>query len=203
MDKLDAPHLPTSNEEERLRLLLSTYQDGTGMLVLPDGSSAPGWRDFERAVAITFKGKAQESKAIFDVLVPDAERVGVYYGISCKMRRALNDLTRTGRLSIELSNSNRKFWQYLASSGINDANYRDNPASVGIALVELVEQWHQRVSLVLGGNIDLSRSSYLVLSWNTRKLYQLHQLAVALPNPRTLNWSFPTANRLVGASTSW
>ena len=49
---------PTAGELERLRLILSTYQDGSGMLVLKDGTTIPGWRDFERAVAIAFGGQA-------------------------------------------------------------------------------------------------------------------------------------------------
>lgn len=55
------------DEVERIRLLLSTYQDGTGQY---SGGQEPGWRDFERVTALTFAGAAQESKSIFDVLVP-------------------------------------------------------------------------------------------------------------------------------------
>lgn len=72
---------PTPAQMEKLRLILSTYQDGTGMLI-KDGKSLPGWRDFERAVAIVFGGKAQESKHVFDVIVPLQERKS-NYGISC------------------------------------------------------------------------------------------------------------------------
>jgi hypothetical protein len=49
----------------------------------------PGWRDFERSVAAAFNGRAQESKAIFDVLLPDPLRKGIYFGLSCKMRDEL------------------------------------------------------------------------------------------------------------------
>lgn len=91
---------------ERLRLLLSTYQDGTGQ---NDGGNSPGWRDFERAVALTFNGVASESKAIFDVLVPHPDQKGVKCGISCKMRATLSDLQRTGRITVEVSNSAKKF----------------------------------------------------------------------------------------------
>ena len=60
---------PTKNEVERIRLILSTYQDGSGMLHQKGGSTLPGWRDFERTVAIVFGGEAQENKDIFDVLI--------------------------------------------------------------------------------------------------------------------------------------
>ncbi len=52
-------------------------------------TSLPGWRDFERSVALAFDGVAQESKAIFDVLVPLPTQAGISYGISCKMRETL------------------------------------------------------------------------------------------------------------------
>lgn len=42
----------TLNQIEKLRLLLSTCQDGTGQLAAQNGLTLPGWRDFERAVAI-------------------------------------------------------------------------------------------------------------------------------------------------------
>ncbi|GAB4581367.1 MAG: hypothetical protein Fur0022_41140 [Anaerolineales bacterium] len=59
-----------SSQVEKIRLILSTYQDGTGQLTVQSGRTLPGWRDFERAVALSVKGIAQENKAIFDVLIP-------------------------------------------------------------------------------------------------------------------------------------
>ncbi|MEW6739449.1 MAG: hypothetical protein ACOYU2_00250 [Nitrospirota bacterium] len=56
---------------EKFRLLLSTYQDGSGMLAQKQGRTLPGWRDFERAVAVAFNGESQENKFIFDVLLTD------------------------------------------------------------------------------------------------------------------------------------
>lgn len=200
---IDRP--PSEQEVERLRLILSTYQDGTGMLQVEDGMTLPGWRDFERSVALAFNGEAQESKAIFDVLLSSEERSHIRYGLSCKMRRELNKLARTGRASLELSNSAGKFWDYLKTKGIDQRNYRDSPVEVGISLIELIEGWHQAVSIESGGNVDLSRSSYLVLSWNQARYYQLHQFQLTMPSPRTLNWHFPdnrlgeTGRRLVGA----
>ena len=57
---------PTDSEVERIRLVLSTFQDGTGM---NDGGRRPGWRDFERAVAVVLNADAPESKFVFDVLL--------------------------------------------------------------------------------------------------------------------------------------
>lgn len=198
---------PTASEVERLRLLLSTYQDGTGMLQVETGLTLPGWRDFERAVALAFNGEAQESKAIFDVLLHSKSGAKRRYGISCKMRRELDRVARDGRVTIELSNSAGQFWAYLKTKGINQSNYQSHPAKVGTALIELVESWHQMVSLANGGVVDLSRSCYLVLSWNRKRWYQLHQFPLLLPRPQTLTWHFPqnrtgeVGRRLTGADS--
>ncbi len=186
------PWTPTTREVEKLRLILSTYQDGTGMLQQSGGMTLPGWRDFERAVALAFGGEAQESKAIFDVLLP-ADRPGIKYGLSCKMRGELNRIDRDGRVTLELSNSAGKFWDYLSTKGLHQRNYKKHPREVGIALIELVERWHQEVSLEAGGNIDLSGSYFLALSWNKADWYQLHQFPLRLPDPKRLKWYFPAA----------
>jgi hypothetical protein len=176
---------PTSREVTKLRLILSTYQDGTGMLA-SEGKTLPGWRDFERAVALAFGGEAQESKAVFDVLLSRTDRPGVKYGLSCKMRGELNKIARTGRVSLELSNSSGQFWDYLKTKGITQSNYRNEPLEVGRSLIEIVEGWHYAVSIERGGNVDLSESSYLVLSWNKAGLYQLHQFSLSLPDANSL-----------------
>lgn len=189
---------PSPHEIERLRLTLSTFQDGTGQLIQPDGTTLPGWRDFERAVGLTFQGVVQESKAIFDVLLWDSVNTNMAYGISCKMRGTLNDTNRTGRVTIELSNSAGKFWQALAQLHINQENYKAYPEQVGQTLVALIQSWHQAVSLEHGGHIDLSKSSYLTLSWNKSGQYQLHQFPLMLPH-ENIRWVFPEGEaRLVG-----
>lgn len=176
---------------ERIRLILSTYQDGTGMLAHKEGLTLPGWRDFERAVALALVGEAQESKFIFDVLLPTCDS-NIKHGISCKMRRELDRLDRDGRVTIEISNSAGKFWDYLNSQGINQSNYKECPVEVGRTLLNLIEQWHHSVSLDQGGLVDLSCSFYLVLSWSKKGWYQLHQFDLKMPDPDQINWYFPT-----------
>ncbi len=178
------------------------------MLAASNGLTLPGWRDFERAVAAALDGKAQESKYVFDVIISKPDMT---FGISCKMRRELNKAIgagdKEGRITMELSNSARKFWVYLKTKGIDEANYRNYPEEVGTALIELVKSWHEAESALRGGTINLDKSSYLTLSWNKKELYQLHQFPLALPNPAALRWYFPTkkgkkgeepANRLCG-----
>ena len=186
------PAYPNTSQVEKLRLILSTYQDGTGQLSAPDGMTSPGWRDFERAAAATFDGQAQESKHVFDVIV-SSKTENYVYGISCKMRgeltKSVDRVNRKGqqlkgRISMELSNSAKYFWTYLKARGIDESNYRKKPEETGIALVELVKSWHDVVSLERGGKIDISKSFYLVLSWDRKGSYQLHQFALDLPDPK-------------------
>jgi len=195
-DILHKPQHPTSSQLEKLRLILSTYQDGTGMLAIDGGMTLPGWRDFERAVAATFAGVAQESKYVFDVIVPATNMTKMPYGISCKMRGELDRVTaRDGRVTIELSNSAKQFWNYLGTKDVREDNYRDNPQQAGESLIELVEMWHSKESSVSGGSIELIASFYLVLSWNKKGSYQLHQFPLILPDPSTLYWYFPNKTR--------
>ena len=186
--------LPTSKQVERLRLLLSTYQDGTGMLVIK-GQNLPGWRDFERSVALAFGGQAAESKAIFDVVLPNEENPSSQIGLSCKMRGELDRITRDGRVTIEVSNSAGEFWDYLNTLGINQTNYREHPANVGAGLLHVVEQWHLAPSTQCGGLVELDCSSYFVLQWNRAGTYQLFQYSLNLPDPTSLTWSFPPPKR--------
>jgi hypothetical protein len=182
---------PTKKEFERFRLILSTYQDGSGQQAAKGGQTLPGWRDFERSVALAFNGIAQESKFIFDVLIPDPKRNDVYFGLSCKMRRTLNDTKRTGRVTLELSNSSGAFWEQLRQISIHQQNYKDRPFDVARALLDQEYEWHKRVGLDREGVIDLSRSFYLALSWNTKGEYQLFKFSLDLPDPLHLTWDFP------------
>lgn len=183
------PILP--KEVQRLRLLLSTYQDGSGQY---GGGAEPGWRDFERVTALTFGGVARESKSIFDVFVPHPTLSGKHYGISCKMRRELRKIRNTGRVTVEVSNAAAKFWRELASQGIHNQNIKANATTAGQLVVNLVEEWNNEVSIGLGGTVDLRRSSYFVLSYSPKterdqqQFYQLHQFPPILPKPESLSW---------------
>jgi len=190
--------LPTAHEVEKLRLILSTFQDGSGMLFVKNQGTLPGWRDFERSVALVFGGVAQESKAIFDVLIPDPNRPGVHYGISCKVRNLLRDVDRKGRVSVEVSNSLGKFWDALDRAGLNHQTYAQKPDRVGETILNLVESWYSPLSLANGGNTNLDGSFYLVLQWDrTSKRYQLYQFPLRFPNPGDISWEV-TGRRLIG-----
>ncbi len=201
--------VPSNSIFQKLRLMLSTYQDGSGQLVSKKSQKTlPGWRDFERTAAIVFQGKAQESKAIFDVIVPDGNEQGLFYGISCKMRGTLKETINKKYVSLELSNSSKQFWNAIDAYGITEQTYRNHPAVVGKALIERVERWHKTVGIESDGCIVLNKSFYLTLSWDERsEKYQLHQFKHILPDPTALTWDFPKTkhkeelvegNRLVG-----
>ncbi|NJM12781.1 MAG: hypothetical protein HC889_13755 [Synechococcaceae cyanobacterium SM1_2_3] len=181
--------LLTASEVEKIRLILSTYQDGTGMLAHKEGLTLPGWRDFERSVALALGGEAQENKYIFDVLLstPDNKKI---HGISCKMRRELNRIDRDGRVTIEISNSAGKFWDYLNLQGIDQTNYKARSMEVGRALIHLIEKSYVTANIEQGGIVDLSTSYYLVLSWNKQGWYQLHQFSLTIPNSEKLTGIF-------------
>lgn len=182
--------IPTKAEFEKFRLILSTYQDGSGMLAIENGHTLPGWRDFERTVATTFNGENQENKSIFDVLLNDPNR-SVKYGISCKMRSELNRIQKDGRVTIELSNSVKKFADFLETKGIKKSEYVNRPQAVGKGIVELVGKWKNAVSIEQGGKIDVSKSCYLTLMYNNSGFYQLHWFKIDLPNPAELEWYYP------------
>jgi hypothetical protein len=188
---------PTATEVERIRLLLSTYQDGSGML---RNGELPGWRDFERAVAAALGGEAPENKSVFDVVMSDAVAQGQpKVGISCKMRSELNRVGRDGRVTIEVSNANGEFWDALAAAGVTKESLSLNADRAGGALSSVVRGWHQAVSHATGGTIDLSRSCYLVLLWNDKGEYQLFQFRLEIWDPAGLRWSVPLgARRLCG-----
>lgn len=146
----------SASELERLRLILSTFRDGSGQIILKKtGASMPGFRDFERAVAVVCGGRGGEDKGIFDVVVPVSGRLP--YGISCKM--SSSQPIAQGSSFMELSNSAAKFRSELERLGID---WRVDPASAGPAVVDLVESWHRKVA----AEVDLPSSRYLVLSHN-------------------------------------
>lgn len=193
-ENLDVPIPLTAEQIEKLRLILSTYQDGTGML---REGNLPGWRDFERSVAAACDGRAQESKHVFDVIIPDKNDESSY-GISCKMRgelsKSIDRVNREGcfqkgRVSMEMANAAKYFWDTIRSQGINESTFRDNATVAGIALIDLVKRWHGAASLE---GINLNKSFYLVLEWDGKgNDYQLFQYSLQLPDPRTLKWYFP------------
>ncbi len=195
---------PTVEEVEKLRLLLSTYQDGSGGTKVsrsknPNILSLPDYRDFERCVAIAFRGEATESKRVFDVILRDQQ--GVEYGLSCKMkgddawRKLMPSRNNLGYIHMELANASGDFKSALERQGLSFDNYtlEHNPFIAGRAVINLVKRWPRRECVINKGKVNLRKSYYLAMVYEVSSARcSLFQLPLFLPNPRSLNWQCPT-----------
>ena len=187
----------TSVEFDKLVLALSVFQDGTGWersVNKETDVTYAGFRQFERAVAEVCEGKAQEDKGIFDVVAPLPNSEGSF-GISCKMRKELRKArAENGRITIELSNASRRLNDVVnqaVSTGI-----LDHPKEAGIALLSEISRWHDESATNYGVPINLDESSQLVLLYDEKTLtHKLFQLPLRLPDPDSLQWAFPPAQR--------
>ncbi len=194
-----ADRAPTPAEVERIRLLLSTYQDGSGM---ERGGLLPGWRDFERCVALALGGVAAESKTFFDVALhdPTSEKRPLY-GLSCKMRGELARFERDGRATIEVSNANGDFWRALNAAGLTQANYETDPALAGRTVVGVIDSMKSANDKSNGGRFDTTKSYYLVLLWNKKLEYQLFQYPLNCLAASALAWHIPKDKKDVTKSS--
>lgn len=144
----------TRDEFEALRLVLSTYRDGSGQNKTAAGSM-PGFRDFERGLASVIGGSAAENKGVFDVIRDVPGELG--YGVSCKMAQFPPPARQAA--FVELSNAAAKFRAHLLGRQIN---WVTEPGLAGPAIIELITSWHQADANSLG--LDLQKSKYAVLS---------------------------------------
>lgn len=163
-------------ELEVLRLVLSTFRDGSGQVVRPDTGTMPGFRDYERALAAVLRARAPEDKGVFDVIVK-TDALG--FGVSCKM----SSMQPPAQLSsfMELSNSAAKFRSHLLQQQINWAT---EPTLAGPAIVSLVSSWHAADGAK--HSIDVSASKYSVLAHNSSwSLFQIlaFPLDLQIANP--------------------
>ncbi|MDD9206567.1 hypothetical protein PU560_08825 [Georgenia sp. 10Sc9-8] len=167
----------TADEVERLRLLLSTFRDGSGQFLKRLKVYMPDYLDFERATAEVCGGTTSEDKGVFDVAVPVPG--GKPFGISCKMSTEQN--IRNQSSFMELSNSHKKFEDAFAREGVD---WRTQPDLAGPIIVDLVMSWHTECA----DRYDIASSKYLVLShdkdWSEFRLL-CFSLDLADPDPRT------------------
>ena len=190
---------PKPNEVERIRLLLSTFQDGGGMLK-HKGGTLPGWRDFERVIAATFSGHTLETKSVYDVII-NSSADDLCYGISCKMRGTLAEVERKGRVTMELSNASGEFWTQIKQHEIAQENYHLFPEIVGSILLAVVGKWHTEIKNN-GKKIDPVLSCFLTLQWDEKNgLYQLFQFPIHLPSASDISWKVK-GRKLVGYDRS-
>lgn len=168
---------PIDSELERIRLILSTFRDGSGSQTV-GGETMPGWRDAERAFAAALNGVAPEGKGIFDVIIP-AETRSLPYGLSIKTSTIRNER----HVLSELHNSLSKAHLLLDHLGIN---WQTQPAEAGDALVRQVIGWHEEEA----HRIDVPRSSYVHLvhdpTWTN---WRILWFPLSLLEPVGLTWA--------------
>jgi hypothetical protein len=171
----------TRDELEKLRLLLSTFRDGSGQYLSRLEAFMPDYLAFERATALVCGGETTENKGIFDVLVPGGNERSAF-GISCKMAK---QQPRDRSWFMELSNSSKKFADAFDSAGVV---WQNEPAAAGQIFVGLVEGWHYEVE----GTVDVAASKYLLLvhdnSWGKFQVACM-DLDLRKADPRTeVDW---------------
>ena len=203
---------PTAAEVERLRLVLSTFRDGSGMLAAGD-ETFPGWRDFERAIAVVLGGKAPETKGVFDVVIPATQATHVDYGLSVKSKAftakgGLTNLAKEGRVHMELSNSPAKFLVALGKIGFKEANFsaKKNAQEAGDTVLRTVSEWHEEAvklhQVAHERVLDLKSSRYLMLSYclpkksGERHEYQWHTFSLGFP--KGITWKYSSNRCLRG-----
>jgi hypothetical protein len=170
---------PSKGEVERLRLVLSAFQDGSGTERAPDGKTRAGWLQVERALAEVFGGITQENKGVFDVLI-DASG-DKQFGLSVKTSQRRSD----DRVLMELANSEAKF---RAAAEKDEVDWQADPSGSGKSVLEEVRRWHRAVE----ADVDVDRSSYVIMTHDRGRMrHELFWWPLALPDAEGLSWSRP------------
>ena len=173
---------PTPQEFERLRLILSTFQDGTGSLPGLDGKTLPGGFQFEVSLALALGGIVTGKKGKFDVLLTTAQQGSVKFGLSCKMKADLDNIARENRVYIEESNAPAATWIYLNQRGITRQNLKTRSLDAGRCLLERFKETHIAAAQSPQGTINVTSSSLVFLSYNLRGDYQLYWFPLHVVN---------------------
>jgi len=204
---------PTDAEIERWRLIMSTFNDGSGQERDSEGNTRLGWRDIERVAAVMLGGVGGENKQIFDVVVKSPGDEGIHYGISVKSKElkrkgAIRDLDTGGRVYMELCNSPAKLWDPLKELGFTEADFSamNHAEEIGPVVLETVEAWHTEYARLFSAlfkecSLDLGKSIYLTVSYNGAKKvedreYQIHSFPLEFP--KDVIWKYNSDRCLRG-----
>ena len=139
-----------------MRLLLSTFRDGSGQRV--KAGFMPDFLAFERVTAYVLGGSTNEDKGIFDVEVPGGTGCRAW-GVSCKMASAQPQ--KNACWFMELSNSAKYLTDALTTKEIH---WPSDPEAAGPILVATVGSWHEKVR----NAYDVAASKYLLLTHDSR-----------------------------------
>jgi hypothetical protein len=178
---------PTPVEFERLRLLLSTFQDGTGSLPGETGT-LPGGFQFEVSLAMALGGRPTFKKGKFDVVLSSPDSDATQYGLSCKMKEDLRGLPTRKRVYIEESNSPAKTWEHLHKFDISKETLETRAFDAGRILLDRFKALHRDASHdPVFGSIDTSKSSLVFLSYDRRdRNYQIYWFPLTCVQTRDL-----------------
>jgi hypothetical protein len=207
-----ATRSPTYIEDNTLRLLLSTYRDGTGNQREKDQSTRASWREIERCVGELLGGAGGEDKHIFDLIALDDTNSNVGYGFSVKSKQlSRTDFSRLhadSRVYMEIANSPAKFWGAIKGQlGYDESDFSNqrHAEEIGRIVIDTVVKWHAEgkqsyESKHPGVELDLEHSRYLCVSYSDdvpdKRKYQVHAFALDyIPN---VIWKYTSAKCLSG-----
>lgn len=183
---------PSAVETEAIRLMLSSFRDGSGAERDPDGHTRPNWRQIERVFSELFTGEPPpESKSIFDLIAYSLDNPINAYGISVKSKQLscknFDDLESGSRVYMELANSPAKLFDVLNTDlGFTEANFRayERPKEVGECVLRTINKWHYEGKKLFEDEnptkqLDLHSSIYLCVTYRKQKnkearKYQIH-----------------------------
>jgi hypothetical protein len=176
----------TQEQVEKFRLLLSTYQDGTGRDT--KDRTLPGWEDFEDVSEIVFEGERLKGKSAFDIIVPGQNKIG----ISCKMTKTLK-ISKTTVL-IEHSRINAEFFNALKKHNIPREKMFESPEDCGNVLLSLVKE--KNVADAKYHEINLASSFFLVMAYDVEsRQFKLFQFPIKMPRADKVTWSFNSSGK--------
>lgn len=184
----------TPNEQERIRLGLSTYQDGTGRATI-NGHSFPDWKDFEVSVREALEaGPPVNADDALDAITRD-------YGLQLKFYKQLDEMRQGGVARVEEFSTGKPFWEMLKAEGITRENYRQHPQEVGRTLMAYRQSLYEEAARInAGGNLRkedgsleryLANSSIILGLYNEQGEYQLYQYPIERADAN-LQWVFST-----------
>ena len=177
----------TQDQFKKMRLLLSTYQDGSGRSM--HDRTLFNWEDFEDVTEVVFCGKRLKSKSVFDVIVPNTTG---NIGISCKITKTLKQSDKT--VLIEHSRVNAQFFDELRKRNLYGEEIFKNPTICGEIIINLINKKHELEAQA--SNIDLHKSFFLVLVYDfEERKFKVFQFPVKLPRLDKFTWSFSDSNK--------
>ncbi|ENJ1769919.1 hypothetical protein AB0539_004149 [Vibrio parahaemolyticus] len=203
---MDVPFItrPASgNELTKLKYYMSTYTDGSGYEKNPDGTTRPGWRDFERIVAELLGGRAPEGKGIFDIIVNADELGFIKYGVSVKSKgfskNKFQGLMGSGRVYMELCNSPAKLWEPLKELGINEQDFtaQQYADQIGSSILSTIHSWYLHSGIE---GIVLDNSIHMTVSYGPNEQGDMHYQVHTFPLdfPEGIIWRYKSAKCLSG-----